>query len=132
MKNISERLNLIQPSPIRKMFNLAGTKPGTINLVLGEPDFTTPVNIIEASNKAYMMGNTHYVHNSGIMELRNAISKTIERESKIFFNGASQIVITAGGQEALYLTMQILLNPGDEVILSAPFYSPYINEIKLG
>ena len=132
MKAISERLKLIQPSPIRKMFNLAGSKSGTVNLVLGEPDFTTPPNIIEASHNSFMMGHTHYVHNSGILELRNVISKRIESESNQFYDGATQIVITAGGQEALYLTMQILLNPGDEVILAAPFYSPYINEIRLG
>lgn len=122
----------VQHSPIRKMFNMAGSKDNIVNLVLGEPDFSTPENIINASNKAFLAGNTHYTHNSGIIPLRKTIADKLKREQNISYDPASEIIITAGAQEALFLTMKVLLNPGDEVILSNPYYSPYINEIVLG
>lgn len=131
MKEIAKRYSLIEPSPIRKVFNMVGSRKNTLNLVLGEPDFTTPTNIIEASNKAFLDGHTHYVHNSGIIELRDAIGKRLKTTTGSEYSGAKQVIITAGAQEALYLTMQILLNDGDEVVVSSPFYPPYLNHIRL-
>lgn len=132
MKKLSDSMKNVQHSPIRKMFNMANTKDNIVNLVLGEPDFSTPVNIIDASHKAFLAGNTHYTHNSGVIPLRKTIADKLKREQNISYEPASEIIITAGGQEALFLTMKVLLNPGDEVILSNPYYSPYINEIVLG
>lgn len=132
MKSLSESMKNIQHSPIRKMFNMAGSKDDIVNLVLGEPDFSTPVNIVNAAYKALMEGNTHYTHNSGLIPLRETIARKLKREQNISYEAASEIIITAGAQEALFLTMKVLLNPGDEVILASPYYSPYINEITLG
>lgn len=132
MKRLSDSMENVQHSPIRKMFNMAGSKDDMVNLVLGEPDFVTPKNIIDAAYKAFLDGNTHYTHNSGLVPLRKAIARKLQREQNISYDAETEIIITAGGQEALFLTMKVLLNPGDEVILSCPYYPPYINEIVLG
>ncbi len=132
VKKLSDSMKNVQHSPIRKMFNMAGSKDNTVNLVLGEPDFSTPANIIDASHQAFLAGNTHYTHNSGILSLRKTIAEKLKREQDISYDPASEIIITAGAQEALFLTMKVLLDQGDEVILSNPYYSPYINEIVLG
>ncbi|WP_026295044.1 pyridoxal phosphate-dependent aminotransferase [Sediminispirochaeta bajacaliforniensis] len=132
MKKLSKRNGSITPSPIRKMFNLVGSKANTINLVLGEPDFPTPRHIIDFSYRALCEGNTHYTHNSGMELLRKTIAQKLNRETGLDYQFDSQIIVTAGAQEALFLTFQTLLEKGDEVILSNPYYPPYANEIALG
>ena len=84
----------VQHSPIRKTFNMAGSKDNTVNLVLGEPDFSTPANIIDASHQAFLAGNTHYTHNSGILSLRKTIVEKFKREQDISYDPASEIIIT--------------------------------------
>lgn len=132
MKILSNSMKDIMHSPIRKMYNMAGSKEDLVNLVLGEPDFVTPKNIIEAAYKALQNGNTHYTHNSGIIPLRETIARRLYKTQNISYDAKTEIIITAGAQEALFLTMKVLLNPGDEVIVASPYYPPYLNEIVLG
>lgn len=113
------------------MFNQLGSNPDCVNLVLGEPSFQTPVHIIEAAHEALMEGNTHYTHNTGIAELRRVVSESLLKERRLYYDPDTEILITAGAQEALYLSLQAILCPGDEVILTDPFFPPYENEIRL-
>lgn len=124
-------IDTIPSSPIRKMYNMALGKTNLINFVLGEPDFDTPENIIEAAHKAMLDGQTHYTPNAGILPLRQAITKRLKEKNNVAVDPESEVIVTIGGTEALLMSMMSMLNPGDEVIVSDPFWSPYIAQLKI-
>jgi len=95
-----------------------------INLGLGEPDFKTPENIIEAATNAMKEGFTHYTSNMGILELREAITQKLKRDNGIQTSPES-VLVTVGASEAIYMCMQALVNPGDEVLLPDPGFLAY-------
>lgn len=95
-----------------------------IKLSGGEPDFRTPAPIVEAAKKALDAGRTHYSLGIGNEDLRNRIARKMEEENQIAADPAD-IIITPGGKFALYMAMQVLLNPGDEVILVNPSWVSY-------
>lgn len=130
MKKLST-LTELQPTAIRKMFDLALGMDNVVSFAMGEPDFDTPKHIIEAAKKAMDAGQTHYNPNAGIMPLREAISQKMKEFDHIEYDPKSEIMVTVGGMEAIYLTLTVLLNPGDEVLVTDPCYANYDGEIKM-
>ncbi len=128
---LSERVATLKPSGIRKFFDIAATMKEVISLGIGEPDFTTPRPILEAGIRSLQHGETHYTSNAGIMELRQALSLHLEKLYQVSYDPASEIIITVGGSEALYLAMTTLLDPGDEVIIPTPCFVSYQAEVLL-
>jgi aspartate/methionine/tyrosine aminotransferase len=105
--------------------------PDTISFALGEPDFDTPEHIKNAAIDALRSGFTKYTPNYGTLELRQSISKKLKRENDIDVDPRSEILVTVGVQEALYIACQALLNAGDEAIISDPCYHSYPQMIRL-
>jgi len=131
MVQVSKIAQEIQGSTIRKMFNMASNMTDTVSFALGEPDFTTSRNIIDAACKAYQEGLTHYTLNAGILPLRQAIAKKLKRKNNVDIDPETEIMITAGGMEALMLVMMVALNPGDEVIVSDPFWTNHPSQVLM-
>lgn len=122
---LSQRMSLIKPSGIRKFFDIAATMKDVISLGIGEPDFTTPEPILRAGIHALERGETHYTSNSGILELRKALSIHLEKTYGVSYDPATEIVITVGGSEALNLAAIALIDPGDEVLIPTPCFVSY-------
>ncbi|HVN56452.1 MAG TPA: aminotransferase class I/II-fold pyridoxal phosphate-dependent enzyme [Anaerolineaceae bacterium] len=128
---LSSRVAGLRPSGIRKFFDIAATMQDVISLGIGEPDFTTPQPILQAGIRSLQQGETHYTSNSGVMELRQATAEQIERLYGVRYDPATEIIITVGVSEALYLAMTALLDPGDEVIVPTPCFVAYQAEVIL-
>ena len=126
---VSERIATVPPSGIRRFFDIAATMDDVISLGIGEPDFATPEPIVQAGIKALRRGETHYSSNSGLMELRRAIAEHLDRRYGQTYNPASEILITVGVSEALYLALAATLDPGDEVIIPEPCFVSYAPEV---
>ena len=123
---LSEQVNSIPPSAIRRFFDLANEMKGeVISLSIGEPDFVTPWGIREAGIYSLEQGHTHYSPNQGYMELREAISEYMLRRYSLAYQATTDILITVGGSEAIDLTVRALVNPGDEVIIVEPCFVSY-------
>lgn len=124
----ARRCKSIQLSEIRKMFEL--TSENAINLSLGEPDFDTPEHIRDAVKKALDDGFTHYTSNKGILELREAIACKLKDENKIETDPES-VIVTVGASEALHISLQALVDRGDEVLIPDPGFLSYDPCVKL-
>jgi len=122
---LSKRVAELKPSGIRKFFDIAATMKDVISLGIGEPDFTTPLPILEAGIKSLQRGETHYTSNNGILELRRALAAHLEMHYNVSYDPASEIIITVGGSEALYLAATALLDQGDEMIIPTPCFVSY-------
>ncbi|MGA8942483.1 MAG: pyridoxal phosphate-dependent aminotransferase [Thermoactinomyces sp.] len=101
-----------------------------IGLGAGEPDFNTPVHIIEAAKKAMDAGYTKYTATGGIPELKQAIVDKLQKDNSLIYK-PSQILVTVGAKYALYCLFQALLDEGDEVIIPAPYWVSYVEQVKL-
>ena len=101
-----------------------------ISFSAGEPDFNTPKNIINAAIKAMEDGNTKYTSVNGILQLREAICKKFKDDNGLEYN-PSQIVVSTGAKQSLANTILAILNPGDEVIVSTPYWVSYPEMVKL-
>lgn len=128
---LSRRVADLKPSGIRKFFDIVSTMHDVISLGIGEPDFTTPAPILQAGIQSLQNGDTHYTSNAGILELRQALSEHIERLYRVHYNPQTEITITVGGSEALYLAATALLEAGDEVIIPTPCFVAYQAEVLL-
>jgi aminotransferase len=102
-----------------------------VHLELGEPDFDTPKNIVEAAKRALEEGYTHYTPNSGLLELREAISRKLKRDNQIEADPKSEICVTVGAQEGAFLAILSTIEQGDEVIVSDPGYFTHPNCVKM-
>ena len=122
MINPASRTKLIELSQIRKMFE--ATKPGAINLGIGEPDFDVPQNIKDAMKKSIDDNDTHYTPNKGYVELREEIVKKFKRDNDIKTT-PEDVIVTVGASEALYISAQAFIEKGDEVILPDPSFLLY-------
>ncbi len=122
---ISDKVNQLSPSGIRKFFDLLASTEGVISLGVGEPDFSTPFHISEAAIAALERGYTMYTSNSGIPELRQELAKQLAKDYGIVYDPKSELLITVGSSEALDLSLRAIVNPGDEVIISDPCYVAY-------
>ena len=117
---ISQRIQNIKPSGIRKFFDILEEMTDAISLGIGEPDFVTPWHIRDAGIYSLERGHTKYTSNAGMLELRREISNYLRRRFDLNYDYAKQILVTVGGSEAIDLALRCLLNPGDEVIVPVP------------
>jgi len=131
MKELSQIAKVVTPSPIRQMFNRAIGMEDVISFTVGEPDFQTPRHIVDAAAKALYDGEHHYTPNAGILPLRQAISKVTKQTHGLEYDPQSQIIVTAGGMEALLLTMLTVTDPGDEWILGDPCWTNYSRQVLI-
>ncbi len=123
-KYLSERVKCIKPSGIRKFFDVAAAMPDCISLGVGEPNFVTPDNAREAAIESIKRGETKYTSNSGISELKDAISRYLDDRFDLKYP-ASDVIITVGVSEAIDNTLRALLNFGDEVLIPEPCFVSY-------
>lgn len=123
---IAEKVKVIQPSGIRKFFDIANQMEEVVSLGVGEPDFDTPWHIRDEGIYSLEKGRTFYTSNSGLMELREEICRYLERKCKVSYNAASEVLITVGGSEAIDLCMRAMLNPGEEVLIPQPSFVSYL------
>ncbi len=132
MRNfIAQRVQTIPPSGIRRFFDIAATMQDVISLGIGEPDFITPAPFLESGIRSLNEGHTHYTSNSGILELRQVLSKHLDKLYGVCYNPETEMLITVGVSEALYLALTAVLDPGDEVIVPEPCFVAYTPEVVL-
>ncbi len=122
---ISQRVEQLLPSGIRRFFDLLASMEGVISLGVGEPDFATPWHISEAAIYSIERGYTMYTSNLGMPELREELSRYLKDTHKLEYKPNSELLITVGVSEALDLAMRAVINPGDEVIMPDPCYVSY-------
>ncbi|MBT4003275.1 MAG: aminotransferase class I/II-fold pyridoxal phosphate-dependent enzyme [Chloroflexi bacterium] len=128
---LSHRVATLPPSGIRKFFDILADMPDVISLGIGEPDFVTPRPILEAGIQSLNDGMTQYTSNSGTVELRQALSKHLDAIYQVTYDPMTEMVITVGVSEALYLALTATLDPGDEVIIPTPCFVSYQAEVTL-
>jgi aspartate aminotransferase len=128
----SRRVRDIEPQKIRVMFDLAAERGGDlVHLELGEPDFDTPEHVVEAACEAARGGATRYTSNAGILPLREALCERRRAESGREIDPHSEIAVTTGGVEALYLGILSVADPGDEVVIPTPAWPNPISQTEL-
>ncbi|MDY6363258.1 MAG: aminotransferase class I/II-fold pyridoxal phosphate-dependent enzyme [Cyanobacteriota bacterium] len=126
MRNfLSDKIQTIKPSGIRKFFDIVSEMKDAVSLGVGEPDFDTPWHIREEGIYAFEKGRTFYTSNSGLLPLREEISKYIQRTQGVTYDPKTEILVTVGGSEAIDIGFRALLNSGDEVIIPQPSYVSY-------
>ncbi|HJA90669.1 MAG TPA: aminotransferase class I/II-fold pyridoxal phosphate-dependent enzyme [Candidatus Jeotgalibaca merdavium] len=127
MRNpLSQKVQTIQPSGIRRFFEIANEIPGVISLGVGEPDFDTPWIVRDEGMYTLQKGNTFYTANAGLLELRQEISHYLNRRYQLSYEAKDEILVTVGGSEAIDLALRAMLDPGDEVIIAEPCYVSYL------
>ena len=129
---LSQRVQAVPPSGIRRFFDIAATMEGVISLGIGEPDFVTPRPILAAAHESLERGNTAYTSNAGMLELREAVAENLRtRYGARPYDAGTEVLITVGVSEAMYLIMQGILDPGDEVIVPQPCFVSYTASVIL-
>ncbi|MEC7667580.1 MAG: aminotransferase class I/II-fold pyridoxal phosphate-dependent enzyme, partial [Pseudomonadota bacterium] len=135
MPFLSETLARVKPSPTVAVSQLArelaDAGKDIISLGAGEPDFDTPENIKKAAIAAIHAGKTKYTAPDGIPELKQAICDKFQRENGLSYQ-PSQVSVSTGGKQVLYNALMASLNPGDEVIIPAPYWVSYPDIVRLG
>ena len=127
MRNpLSEKVMSIEPSGIRKFFDIASEMEEVISLGVGEPDFDTPWHIRDEGIYSLEQGRTFYTSNAGLKELREEISRYLKRRCHLEYDPLHEILVTVGGSEGIDLAMRAMLNPGDEVLIPQPCYVSYL------
>ncbi len=130
-KYLSSTVQSIQPSGIRRFFDLASSMENVISLGVGEPDFVTPWNVIEASYHSLEQGYTAYTANAGLFELRKEISRYMKRRFGVTYSAEDEIVVTVGASQAIDIALRAVLNPGEEVIVVEPSFVSYAPTVTL-
>lgn len=131
MMQISKSALTMPTSGIRAMTVLAAKYDNVLSFGLGEPDFPTPKNIIDAGCKALEEGWTKYVANQGIAPLLSALAQKMRNDNGMDYVTEENIHITFGAGQALLLTMETILEPGDEVIVPTPCFPNYFGYIHM-
>ncbi len=131
---VSDRIRGISESPTlalnARVRELKANGADILNFTAGEPDFRTPDNVGKAGMRAIEAGMTKYTPVAGTPELRKAIAEKLERENGLGY-GPGNVIVTAGGKQALYNAVMAICNPGDEVIIPAPYWVTYPEQVKL-
>ncbi|MCA3014426.1 MAG: aminotransferase class I/II-fold pyridoxal phosphate-dependent enzyme, partial [Myxococcaceae bacterium] len=134
MSIVADRLQRVKPSPTiavsMKAAELKAAGKDVIGLGAGEPDFDTPQNIKDAAKRAIDAGDTKYTAVDGTPALKKAIIAKFERENALKY-AANQITVGTGGKQVLYNALMATLNPGDEVIVPAPYWVSYPDMVIL-
>ena len=128
---IAKHVVNLPKSGIRDFFDIVAKMKDAISLGVGEPDFDTPWHIREAGIYALEKGKTHYTSNLGLIELRRAICKYVEKNFSVSYAPENEVLITVGVSEALDLACRALINPGDKVMFHQPCYVSYSPSITL-
>ena len=121
----AERLRRIKPSGIRRFFNLARAMPDAINLSVGEPDFAPPEEALVLGWQAAREGKTHYAPTNGVPELRQALARKALDDYGLRYDVNSEILVTVGATEAIFVALEAFVNPGDEVLIPNPGFVLY-------
>ncbi len=129
-RELSNRITEEDVSFRTKMLELAAGLDDVIAMGRGDPDFHTPAHITEAAKRAVDANEHHYTHPAGLPVLREAIAETLQRENNLNYS-AEEIIVTAGVQESIMLTMLGLVNPGDEVLITSPRFTTYDTAVQL-
>ena len=119
---LSKSVKNLRPSGIRRYFDIAATMDDVVSLGIGEPDFVTPAHIMGAGIQSLREGQTGYTSNAGLYELRAAIAEHVNKQYGLEYAADSEVLVTVGVSEALYLALKILLDPGDEVLVVEPCF----------
>ncbi len=129
---LSQRVQAVPPSGIRRYFDIAATMEDVISLGIGEPDFVSPPPVLNAGIASLQRGHTAYTSNAGMIELREAAAHNLsERYGARAYDPEKEVLITVGVSEAMYLIMQALLDWGDEVIVPQPCFVSYTASVIL-
>ena len=117
----------IQPSGIRKYFDIVNEMKDGISLGVGEPDFDTPWHIRDEGIYSLEKGRTFYTSNSGLKELKEEICRYLKRKMNLSYNYTSDVIVTVGGSEAIDIALRAMINPGEgeEVLIPQPSYVSY-------
>ena len=121
----------IQPSGIRKFFDIVNEMEDAISLGVGEPDFDTPWHIREEGIYSLEQGRTIYTSNAGLVQLREEICRYIHRRFHVDYDPKTEVMVTVGGSEAIDVALRAMLDPGDEVLVPQPSYVSYIPCVTL-
>lgn len=122
---VSETVSRLQPSGIRRFFDLAASMEGVISLGVGEPDFVTSWSVREACILSLEQGYTSYTANAGLLELRQEIAAYLSRKFGLEYRPESELLVTVGASQALDLALRAIVDPGDEVIVVEPSFVSY-------
>ena len=126
MRNpLSKTITEIKPSGIRKFFDIASEMDDVISLGVGEPDFDTPWHVRDEGIYSLEKGRTSYTSNAGLKELKEEISKFLNRRYGLTYDPVKEMIVTVGGSEGIDICMRAMLDPGDEVIIPQPSYVSY-------
>ena len=123
---LSETVKNMQPSGIRKFFDIVAEMKDAVSLGVGEPDFVTPWHIREEGIYSLEKGRTFYTSNSGLKELRQEICHYLKRRQRLEYDPNTEVMVTVGGSEAIDIALRAMLNPGDEVLIPQPSYVSYV------
>ncbi|AEH24678.1 pyridoxal phosphate-dependent aminotransferase [Pyrococcus yayanosii] len=128
---LSDRLDLVNPSEIRKLFDIAAGMKDVISLGIGEPDFDTPEHIKEYAKEGLDKGYTHYGPNIGLLELREAIAEKLKKQNGIEADPEKEIMILVGANQAFLMSFAAFLKDGDEVLIPSPMFVSYAPAVIL-
>ncbi|MDM5236539.1 aminotransferase [Bacillus cereus] len=128
---LSRTAESLQPSGIRKFFDLATNMKGVISLGVGEPDFVTPWNVRQACIRSLEQGYTSYTANAGLLELRQEIAKYLKKQFAVSYDPSEEIIVTVGASQALDVAMRAIINPDDEVLIVEPSFVSYAPLVTL-
>jgi aminotransferase len=128
---IARHVSAIPRSGIRDFFDIVQGMKDVISLGVGEPDFVTPWHIREAAIYALERGRTSYTSNLGLLKLREAISRNVEKNFQVAYDPKTEVLVAVGVSEAMDLAFRAVINPGDEVIYHEPCYVSYAPGITL-
>ncbi|MGD7053231.1 aminotransferase [Sutcliffiella horikoshii] len=132
MKNrVAQHVQQLQPSGIRRFFDLAANMEGVISLGVGEPDFVTSWGVREACIASLHNGHTSYTANAGLLELRKEISRYLVEQFEVEYRPETDVIVTVGASQALDLSIRAIVDPGDEVIVIEPCFVSYAPLIEL-
>lgn len=123
---LNKTIVTIQPSGIRKFFDIVSDMRDAISLGVGEPDFDTPWHIRDEGIYSLEKGKTHYTSNAGLRELKVEIDRYLNRRYGLSYDPDNEILVTVGGSEAIDIAMRSMLDPGDEVLIPQPSYVSYL------
>lgn len=121
----------IQPSGIRKFFDIVSEMKDAISLGVGEPDFDTPWHIREEGIYSLERGRTFYTSNAGLKELKEEISCYLKRRFALDYDYNTEVMVTVGGSEAIDAAIRAMIDPGDEVLIPQPSYVSYVPCVQL-
>lgn len=122
---VSKICREIEPSGIRKFFDVVNEMPDAISLGVGEPDFDTPWHIREEGIYSLEHGRTYYTSNAGLKELKEEICRYLQRRFQLSYE-ENQVLVTIGGSEAIDVGLRAMVDPGDEVLIPEPSYVSYL------